>query len=584
MGFRINTNVAAMNAHRNATQTNMGLDKSLNSLSSGLRINKAADDASGMTIADSLRSQAQGLGQAINNANDGVAVTQTADGALNEYINIINTVRTKAIQAASDGQNKASRGAIQKDINRLLQAADNISTQTQFNGQKLLDGSFINKAFHVGAYAQETTNLSVASVRVADVGGVSSGVDNGSIDATLLSSGSQSINKKVDNTYALLNNSLKVNGKDVTATLTANNQFDVLDAKNIAQAISDATGIVATAETKQTGTKAVSAFTITAGSANTMKINGVDLGSLTVTTGDGTGALTVAINAVSDQTGVTATRSTAGALTLTAADGRNIVVDTAGNSTKSNLADKTTLMSGATNKVISQASTTSLTIAAGVLIINGVDMKGTYGDGATAGLAGDDLQAAIRKISGMKTSVVQNDGSIDLYRNDGGDLNVVSTDSTLLSAKKVGLRNNSTHGNVTLYSDTSVNVEKNAKGANLGYKTGSISVSKGAARLDTVDVTSRSAAEKSILMADSALKQLDATRSDLGSVQNQLQSTIRNISVTQVNVTAAESQIRDVDFAKESANFAKLNILAQSGSYAMSQANTVQKNVLRLLQ
>ena len=104
MGFRINTNIAAMDSHRNAMKTNHGLDKSLQSLSSGLRINVAADDASGMTIADSLRSQAQGLGQAIANANDGVAVVQTADGALDEYINIINSVRTKSIQAASDGQ------------------------------------------------------------------------------------------------------------------------------------------------------------------------------------------------------------------------------------------------------------------------------------------------------------------------------------------------------------------------------------------------------------------------------------------------------------------------------------------------
>ena len=92
MGFRINTNIAAMNAHRNATQTNLGLDKSLNSLSSGLRINSAADDASGMSIADSLRQQQQGLGQAVNNANDGIGVAQTADGALDEYVNIANTM------------------------------------------------------------------------------------------------------------------------------------------------------------------------------------------------------------------------------------------------------------------------------------------------------------------------------------------------------------------------------------------------------------------------------------------------------------------------------------------------------------
>ena len=113
MGFRINTNIAAMNAHRNASMTNIGLDKSLNSLSSGLRINKAADDASGMAIADTLRQQAQGLGQAIMNANDGIGVTQTADGALEEYTRIIDVIRTKAIQAASDGQSFNSRIKIQ---------------------------------------------------------------------------------------------------------------------------------------------------------------------------------------------------------------------------------------------------------------------------------------------------------------------------------------------------------------------------------------------------------------------------------------------------------------------------------------
>jgi len=153
MGFRINTNIAAMNAHRNAQQTNLGLDKSLGSLSSGLRITKAADDASGMAIADSLRQQAQGLGQAVSNANDGIGVVQTADGALEEYINIANTIRTKAIQAASDGQNLQSRKAIQSDIDRLMEEAQNIASTTSFNGQSLLNGGFQNKSFHIGAYS-----------------------------------------------------------------------------------------------------------------------------------------------------------------------------------------------------------------------------------------------------------------------------------------------------------------------------------------------------------------------------------------------------------------------------------------------
>ena len=170
MGFRINTNIAAMNAHRNASMTNLGLDKSLNSLSSGLRINKAADDASGMAIADSLRQQAQGLGQSIMNANDGIGVAQTADGALDEYINIANTIRSKAIQAASDGQTLKSRMAIQSDIDRLSEEAQNIASTTSFNGQALLNGGYQNKAFHIGAYSGETVNISIGDTQTHKVG------------------------------------------------------------------------------------------------------------------------------------------------------------------------------------------------------------------------------------------------------------------------------------------------------------------------------------------------------------------------------------------------------------------------------
>ncbi|KFN39473.1 MAG: flagellin B, partial [Sulfuricurvum sp. MLSB] len=170
MGFRINTNIAAMNAHMFAQKTNAGLDKSLASLSSGLRINKAADDASGMSIADSLRQQAQGLGQAIRNANDGVGVVQTADGALDEYTNIINTIRTKAIQAASDGQSTDSRAAIQSDIDRLLEEAQNIASTTSFNGLTLLNGGFQNKAFHIGAYSGETVKINIDDAQIASVG------------------------------------------------------------------------------------------------------------------------------------------------------------------------------------------------------------------------------------------------------------------------------------------------------------------------------------------------------------------------------------------------------------------------------
>lgn len=584
MGFRINTNIAAMNSHRNAVNTNIGLDKSLNSLSSGLRINKAADDASGMTIADSLRSQAQGLGQAINNANDGVAVIQTADGALDEYINIINTVRTKSIQAASDGQNADSRKAIQADIDRLLEAADMIATTTQFNGQQLLDGTFVNKAFHIGAYANETANISIDDTQTTSVGKIKSTLDNSTIGTQMLGT-STNLQKLEDGSFALKDDFLKLDGVDVTATLTEKSPYGILDAKNIASAIADATGITATAETKQIGTAAVTATgTIDGGATNYIKINGYDIGAVTLLANDSNKALASAINALTDQTGVKATTSDSGVITLLAEDGRNISVELGGTGTASGLADTATRVTGATVTALASTATTAQTIAVGELIINGVDMQGTYGDGITTGSAADDLLAAIQAIEGLEASSITAAGQIVVTSNDGTDVNISgSVDTYFVAATQQGIHNDATHGNVTLYSDDPVRAE--ARNADIiGFKDGSMQTAFGSERLSTIDVTTREAAELSILITDSALKQLDATRADLGSVQNQLESTIRNISVTQVNVTAAESQIRDVDFAKESANFAKLNILAQSGSYAMSQANAVQQNVMRLLQ
>ena len=141
MGFRINTNIGAMNAHKSATMNNVGLDKSLNSLSSGLRINKSADDASGLAIANKLSAQSQGLGQAIRNANDGIGLIQTADGALEEYGNILQRVRVLAIQASNDTQDATSRGHIQKEVTALLEEAQDINDTTKFNGVKILDGT-----------------------------------------------------------------------------------------------------------------------------------------------------------------------------------------------------------------------------------------------------------------------------------------------------------------------------------------------------------------------------------------------------------------------------------------------------------
>ncbi|MBL0703141.1 MAG: flagellin B, partial [Sulfurospirillum sp.] len=165
MGFKINTNVGALTTHNNAVLNNRSLNGSLEKLSSGLRINKAADDASGMVIANSLRSQANSLGQAVANANDAIGLIQTADKAMDEQIKILDTIKTKAIQAASDGQTDQSREAIQNDVNRLIEQLDNIAKTTSFNGQVLLSGKFTNKEFQIGAFSNQTVKTSIGNTQ-----------------------------------------------------------------------------------------------------------------------------------------------------------------------------------------------------------------------------------------------------------------------------------------------------------------------------------------------------------------------------------------------------------------------------------
>ncbi|QSZ40733.1 flagellin [Sulfurimonas aquatica] len=168
MGFRINTNVAAMNAHRNATNNNVGLDKSLSALSSGLRITKAADDSSGLAIANKLSAQSNGLGQAIRNANDGIGLIQTADGALDEYGNILNRIRTLAVQGANDTQDSDSRTFIGKEMLRLQSELTHIAAETKFNGKSLLSGA-TTFTFQVGAFNGDTSQTVIGDMNIATV-------------------------------------------------------------------------------------------------------------------------------------------------------------------------------------------------------------------------------------------------------------------------------------------------------------------------------------------------------------------------------------------------------------------------------
>jgi flagellin len=804
MGFRINTNIAAMGAHNNGVMNNRNLDESLSKLSSGLRINKAADDASGMVIANSLRNQANSLGQAIANGNDAIGLVQTADGALNEYAKILDTIKTKSVQAASDGQNTASRQAIQKDINRLMEELGTIAKTTSFNGQKLLSGTFVNKQFQMGANANETVKSSIASAEPSQIGQTS----RAKLEITQMG----------DNQLTLKSGST---GKSLTLepiTLIANNNPDngmgaVADQIN---RYSGETGITAKAIVEVTTQSAINAGI----TGVDFSINGVNIGAINVLANDSQGTLMNAINSKTTESGVSATKTEDGKITLKSNDGRAINVTgdiasvmgstndqlstigylevvQAGSSTfqisganlasaaganiiitgsmitiqDSTLAIGSKIMSGSkiaadstlgvviTSTVNTMVTATregkmtvgsvlangtllnkdtvlgsQITVSGGIVALSSdmyVKAGSTLGSGTvfdagttlkqditvagalykagtvlavdltiltgTITLANDmtihvDMNAANSIIgtgsvllagtvlggditttgaSTLSTDMIFKAGSLlasnsqigvgsifgDVVNVSGANLTTTSVTTlkagtTLLSAST--LQEGSTiGGGLTVNASTTLNETMLIKAGSMlasgttlkagtvltqdltnaqvgggpdGLKAGTIlgtdvvttadiyinkditlakdSILKANStlapnsgnqnsvnmsdeeftNLSSVDVTTLAGAMKAIDTVNAAITNLDTIRSDLGSVQNQIVATINNISVTQVNVKAAESQLRDVDFAAESANFSKYNILAQSGSYAMSQANAVQQNVLKLLQ
>ncbi len=312
MALRINTNVAALNAQKNMIATDNMLSASLERLSTGLRINKAADDASGMFIADSLKAQHLGIGQAIRNANDGISIVQTADGALQESINIINTIKTKAIQAASDGQTTVTRTAIQNDINKLMEELSVIAKTTSYNGQKLLSGAFTNKQIQIGAFANETAAISIGSGEATKIGHITqsnlslSSESGGEVQLTVTSS--------------ITGEVLSLNKIDIQSNNSATNGMGAL--ADEVNRYASLTGIAASAIITASTEKAIDAGTT--GSA--FAINGINIGAITVKANDSDGALLSAINGKTAEHGITAAINSNGTMTITSSDGRAILV------------------------------------------------------------------------------------------------------------------------------------------------------------------------------------------------------------------------------------------------------------------
>jgi flagellin len=465
----INTNISSLTAQRNANRTQNELSTAIQRLSSGLRINSAKDDAAGLAISDRMTAQIRGTNQAARNANDGISLAQVAEGALGSITSNLQRMRELAVQSANATNSASDRAALQQEVAQLTTEIDRVATQTQFNGLNLLDGTFTAQQFQVGANAGQTITISgIASARSAALGI--------SYNASVTGAAT---------TAALTSGQLTLNGVAIQASAAGTASTQTTDsAWAIAQAINASQGtVVATANPTTVAGAAPTGFA--AISAGTVQINGVDIGAVAaggsaVVQGANVAA---AINAVSAAAGVTASADpTTGAVSLTAADGRNIVVT--GTQTNTGFSNATT--------------------------------RGTVGLSA----------------SGVNPVAITVGGSAPA----SAGLTAATTSSTL---------------------------------------TGTA--------IAQLDISTVAGANAALSAVDSALQTVNSSRAALGAVQNRFSSTIDNLQTASENLSASRSRIQDADFAQETANLSRAQVLQQAGTAMVAQANQLPQLVLQLL-
>jgi flagellin len=485
----INTNIGAIAAQANMTKVNDDFNTAMTRLSSGLRINGAKDDAAGMAIAEKMTSQVMGINQAIRNASDGKNLLDTTESAHVEVSNMLQRVRELAVQSASDTNTSSDRGNITAEVRQLLSEINRVAENTTFNGMKVMDGSFTNKQFQIGADAGQTLNISIDSTAATQIGAYK--------QSTVASASATGVATQ----------DIVITGSAGSAAITAAAGQSAEELAAAVNAASSMTGVGATAKTEAT-----LSFTGGAAAAGTVSftINGTSIGTGVAISTDAGGAIDLtslrdAINSKSASTGVTAKMGDDNtSIVMTDANGTNITID-----------DYT-----------HTATTPGITLS--------IDADG---DPATAAVTSTLAVGAATTVTGQ--------------------VSFTSTESFAISATAAAT---GFFGNAAAASFTS-ELESVAE----------------------IDLSTAESSAEAIEVIDVALQKISQSRGDLGALSNRLDSTISNLTNISVSVQTARSQVVDADFAKESTNLARGQILSQASTAMLAQANSSKQNVLSLL-
>lgn len=583
MAMVINSNIQSLNAQRHLATSLEDQNRATERLSSGKRINSAADDAAGLAIANRMTSQVEGLNQAIRNANDGISLIQTAEGGLQEATSILQRMRELSIQSANGIYDGGNRDTLNAEVSQLKEELNRIGKDTGFNGLSILDGSLGEVSLQVGENSNQTVGLNISSLNTNKLG-----ADGADLVGMALTAGLE--------TFTGTTQELTINGDDITTLTAAANHAEALKALN-----DQVAGIEVSSFVEVVGDS-------TAAGGNGA-LQGADRLTITVASADSTGnnvfsiANTSSLQEVADKI----TEQGGGTVSASLNDDGKLVISAGENAASITIGGagagltKTGLATGQTNAslkfTVTDSSIENINIAQGTAVATaGVLGLNRQENGAvmsnletTAATALDADQLVINGVSigagdGTGTDIEQNIRAINEKTSETG---VVAFETTVGSAQYLSLRSVD-GGSIQIESGSgATGANKSNKDADVLADIGfNVSNEADSARntVANIDISTAAGAQKAIDITTEALKQIDENRGELGAVSNRLSHTVSNLRNVAENAASARSQIMDSDFAEESANLSRAQVLQQAGNAMLAQANSRPQQVLSLLQ
>ena len=536
----IGTNTASLRAGNASNTANMQLSNAMERLSTGKRINSAKDDAAGLAIASRMTSQLRSMAVAVRNANDGISMAQTAEGALGEVTSMLQRMKELATQSANGTLGTAERAALQTEVTQLTGQINDIARTTNFNGQALLDGSVKALKLQTGTTAADTVSLTMAAVSADSLG-------------LTVGTGGAVSGRVTTGTTGVSVGDILINGTNAFAG-TADVAWDTAsDLATLINGNSTRTGVTATAFNNVTSSSAIT------GAVASGTINGKAIGSAA-----SAADFVANVNRNADEYGVTASLTSDNKITFANKTGAAIV--TTGGVAISSTPGFVSLSSVDGSKFTVGGAAAADLNAAGLNAFDGASYKGATDTTAAMATAGV-------KINGVAIADTTNTG-----------LTLANTKAAVLAAINAKTADTNVVGSYT--GDKLVLSSNNGGPVRVeGASELGLADQGGAAGVSfDLDISTAQSASSAMSVIDKALDSISATRGNLGAIQSRLQVTVNNLTTTSTNLSDAKSRIEDADFSVETAALAKAQILSQASTAMLAQANQSQQGVLKLLQ